>query len=140
MTGYQMFWPLVAHAVLVFILYALLGWRRHTLVKAGRIRISQFRENHAAEEPAESLVVRNSIANQFELPLLFYACCIVLYVTQADNLPAVILAWIFVATRYAHAFVHVTSNNLRYRSPLFALGFLVLGGMWVWLGVWLAFS
>lgn len=140
MTGYEMFWPLVAHAVLVFILYALLGWRRHTLVKAGRIRISQFRENHAAEEPAESLVVRNSIANQFELPLLFYACCIVLYVTQADNLPAVILAWIFVATRYAHAFVHVTSNNLGYRSPLFALGFLVLGGMWVWLGVWLAFS
>ena len=140
MTGYEMFWPLVAHAVLVFILYALLGWRRHTMVKAGRIRISQFRENHAAAEPAESLVVRNCIANQFELPLLFYACCIVLYVTQADNLPAVILAWMFVATRYAHAFVHVTSNNLRYRSPLFALGFIVLGGMWVWLGIWLAFS
>jgi hypothetical protein len=135
-----MFWPLVAHAVLVFILYALLGWRRHTLVKVGRIRISQFRENHAAAEPAESLVVRNCIANQFELPLLFHACCIVLYVTQADNLPAVILAWMFVATRYAHAFVHVTSNNLRYRSPLFALGFIVLGGMWVWLGIWLAFS
>ena len=140
MTGYEMFWPLVAHAVLVFILYALLGWRRHTMVKVGRIRISQFRENHAAAEPAESLVVRNCIANQFELPLLFYACCIVLYVTQADNLPAVILAWMFVATRYAHAFVHVTSNNLRYRSPLFALGFIVLGGMWVWLGIWLAFS
>ena len=140
MTGYEMFWPLVAHAVLVFILYALLGWRRHTMVKAGRIRISQFRENHAAAEPVESLVVRNCIANQFELPLLFHACCIVLYVTQADNLPAVILAWMFVATRYAHAFVHVTSNNLRYRSPLFALGFIVLGGMWVWLGIWLAFS
>ena len=140
MTGYEMFWPLVAHAVLVFVLYALLGWRRHAMVKAGRIRISQFRENHAAAEPAESLVVRNSIANQFELPLLFYACCIVLYVTQADNLPDVILAWIFVATRYAHAFVHVTSNNLRYRSSLFALGFIVLAGMWAWLGVWLAFS
>ncbi|MGV1759501.1 MAPEG family protein [Rhizobium sp. A22-96] len=140
MTGYEMFWPMVAHAVLVFVLYALLGLRRHTLVKAGRIRISQFRENHAADEPAESLVVRNSIANQFELPLLFHACCIVLYVTQADNLPAVILAWLFVATRYAHAFVHVTSNNLRYRSSLFALGFIVLACMWIWLGVWLAFS
>lgn len=140
MTGYEMFWPMVAHAVLVFALYALLGWRRNRMVKAGRIRISQFRENHAADEPAESLVVRNSIANQFELPLLFHACCIVLYVTQADNLAAVILAWLFVATRYAHAFVHVTSNSLRYRSPLFALGFIVLACMWVWLGIWLAFS
>ncbi|TXI08220.1 MAG: hypothetical protein E6Q76_07595 [Rhizobium sp.] len=140
MTGYEMFWPMVAHAVLVFVLYALLGWRRRVLVKAGRIQPPQFRENHAANEPAESLVVRNSLANQFELPVLFHACCIVLYVTQADNLPAVILAWIFVATRYAHAFVHVTSNNLRYRSPLFALGFVALLGMWVWLGIWLAFS
>ncbi|MFT4001823.1 MAG: MAPEG family protein [Rhizobium sp.] len=140
MTGYEMFWPMVAHAVLVFILYALLAWRRRGLVKAGRIQPAQFRENHAANEPAESLVVRNSIANQFELPMLFHACCIVLYVAQADNLAAVILAWIFVATRYAHAFVHVTSNDLRYRSPLFALGFVALAGMWVWLGIWLAFS
>nr|WP_210260559.1 MULTISPECIES: MAPEG family protein [unclassified Rhizobium] len=135
-----MFWPMVAHAVLVFILYALLGWRRRVLVKAGRIQPVNFRENHSANEPAESLVVRNSLANQFELPLLFHVCCILLYTTQADNLPAVILAWIFVATRYAHAFVHVTSNDLRYRSPLFALGFAALVGMWVWLAIWLAFS
>jgi len=139
-TGYEMFWPMVAHAVLVFALYALLGWRRRVLVKAGRIQPAQFRENHAANEPAESLVVRNSLANQFELPLLFHVCCILLYTTQADNLPAVILAWIFVVSRYAHAFVHVTSNDLRYRSPLFALGFVALVGMWVWLGIWLAFS
>ncbi|NTF86177.1 hypothetical protein G6L46_03450 [Agrobacterium rhizogenes] len=138
MTGYEMLWPMVAHAGLVYILYGLLGLRRRDLVKAGKIRLSQFRENHAANEAAESLVVRNSIANQFELPVLFHACCITLFIAQADNLPAVILAWIFVATRYAHAYVHVTSNNLRYRSPLFALGYIVLAGMWAWLAVWLA--
>jgi len=138
MTGYEMFWPMVAHAVLVFILYGLIGFRRNAVVKAGKATPEQFRENR--DEPAESLVVRNAIANQFELPVLFHAGSIVLFVTQADNLPAVILAWVFVVSRYAHAFVHVTSNNLRYRSPLFALGFLALVGMWVWLGVWLAFS
>lgn len=138
MTGFEMFWPLVAHAVLVFILYGLLGWRRHFVVKSGLVQLEQFRENR--DEPVESLVVRNAIANQFELPVLFHAGSIILFVTQADNLPAVILAWIFVVLRYAHAFVHVTSNNLRYRSPLFALGFLALVGLWVWLGVWLAFS
>ncbi|MFS8113300.1 MAPEG family protein [Rhizobium jaguaris] len=140
MTGYEMFWPMVAHAVLVYVLYALLGLRRRSAVKAGRIKQSQFRENYAANEPAESLVVRNSIANQFELPLLFHACSIALFVAQADNLPALILAWIFVVSRYAHAFVHVTSNNLRYRSPLFAIGYIALAGMWVWLAVWMAFS
>jgi hypothetical protein len=138
MTGYEMFWPLVAQTVLVFILYGLLSLRRSAAVKAGRIKMDQFRENR--DEPAESLVVRNAIANQFELPVLFYAVSIVLFMTQADNLPAVMLAWIFVATRYAHAYVHVTSNNLRYRSPLFALSFLALVGLWVWLAVWMAFS
>lgn len=138
MTGYEMFWPLLAHAVLVFILYALLGIRRARVVKAGKIQTEAFRENR--DEPAESLVVRNSLANQFELPVLFYAVSIILYTAQADNLPAVILAWIFVLCRYAHAFVHVTSNDLRYRSPLFALGFVALVGMWVWLGIWMAFS
>jgi hypothetical protein len=138
MTGYEMFWPLLAHAVLVFILYGLLSIRRSAGVKAGKIQKEQFRENR--DEPAESLVVRNSIANQFELPVLFYAVSIVLFITEADNLPAVILAWIFVVSRYAHAFVHVTSNNLRYRSPLFALGFLVVVAMWGWLGIWMAFS
>ncbi len=138
MTGFQMFWPLVAQAILVLILYGVLGLRRSAAIKTGRAQMEQFRENR--EEPTESLVVRNAIANQFELPVLFYVVSIVLFMTQADNLPAVCAAWIFVATRYGHAYVHVTSNNLRYRSPLFALGFLVLVGLWAWLGIWLAFS
>jgi hypothetical protein len=131
---------MVAHAVLIYALYGLLGLRRQAMVKAAKIILSQFRENHAANEPAESLVVRNSIANQFELPLLFHACCILLYVAEADNLIALVLAWAFVASRYAHAFVHVTTNNLRYRSPLFALGYVILAAMWIWLAVWMAFS
>ncbi|MBZ5760471.1 MULTISPECIES: MAPEG family protein [Rhizobium] len=138
MTGYEMFWPLVAQTVLVLILYGLLSLRRSAAMKSGRAKMEQFRENR--DEPAESLVVRNAIANQFELPVLFYVVSIVLFMTQADNLPAVALAWFFVAMRYGHAYVHVTSNNLRYRSPLFALSFLALVGLWVWLAVWLAFS
>ncbi len=60
--------------------------------------------------------------------------------TEADNLVAVVLAWIFVASRYLHAFIHVTSNNLRYRSPLFACGYVVLGAMWMWVAAWMAFA
>ncbi|WHO72758.1 MAPEG family protein [Rhizobium sp. BT03] len=136
MTGYQIFWPLLAHVALVYGLYALLGLRRAKMVRAGSIAKSDYRENR--DEPAESLVVKNCLANQFELPVLFYACCILLYVTEADNIVAVGLAWLFVALRYAHAAVHVSSNDLRYRSPLFAAGCLSLAAMWVWLAAWMA--
>ena len=138
MTGFEMFWPIVGHAFLIFILYCLLGYRRRQMVQQGRVRRSDYRENR--EEPPESLFVKNSLANQFELPVLFYVCCVLLYITEADNLPAVILAWLFVAFRYAHAYVHVTSNNVRLRSPLFAAGFLMLFYMWGWLVGWMAFS
>jgi len=138
MTGYQIFWPLVAHVALVYGLYALLGMRRAKMVRSGGIAKSDYRENR--DEPAESLVVKNCLANQFELPVLFYACCVLLYITEADNLAAVGLAWVFVALRYAHAAVHVTSNDLRYRSPIFTAGYVVLAAMWGWLAAWMAMA
>ncbi|MBB3314852.1 hypothetical protein FHT77_000694 [Rhizobium sp. BK181] len=137
MTGYEMFWPIIAHVALVYLLYMLLGYRRRQLVQAGKVRRSNYRENR--DEPPEGLVVKNCLANQFELPVLFYACCVLLYITEADNLVAVVLAWTFVVLRYLHAFVHVTSNDLRYRSPLFGAAYVVLGAMWVWLAIWMVF-
>ncbi|WP_104664905.1 MAPEG family protein [Ensifer adhaerens] len=138
MTGFEIFWPIVAHVFLVFCLYALLSFRRMSLVSAGKAQAAQFRENR--DEPGESLVVKNSIANQFELPILFHVCCVLLYITEADNIVSLALAWLFVALRYVHAFVHVTSNRLRYRRPLFMGGCATLFAMWVWLAVWMAMS
>lgn len=131
-------WPMIAHVALVFCLYLLLSTRRVGAVKDGRARPDQFRENR--EEPAESLVVKNAIANQFELPVLFYVVSILLYLVDADNPVTVAGGWLFVALRYAHAYVHVTSNRLRYRRPLFIAGLLVVMLLWIWLGVWLAMT
>jgi len=129
-------WPMIAHAALVFALYFLLSARRVGAVKGGRATAAQFRENR--EEPAESLLLRNSLANQFELPVLFYAVSILLYLVDADNAATVAGGWLFVALRYAHAYVHVTSNRLRYRRPLFIAGLVVVMLLWAWLAVWLA--
>jgi hypothetical protein len=138
MTGFEIFWPPAAHALLVFVLYGLLGWRRARAVRAGGVELEAFRENRG--EPAESLVVKNSIANQFELPVLFHTVCILMYITESDNIATLGLAWLFVASRYAHAYVHITSNRLSHRSLLFALGFVLLVILWVWLAVWMALS
>jgi hypothetical protein len=50
------------------------------------------------------------------------------------------LAWIFVLSRYAHSYIHITSNRLRHRRPLFITGFLSLVGMWTWLAICLALA
>jgi hypothetical protein len=127
------FWPMLAHVALVYAIYVLMFLRRKAAVQAGSTKISQFREN--TNEPAESLFVRNNLTNQFELPILFHACCLALYAVGAAGLFAVVLAWIFVLSRYVHAYIHVTSNRIRYRQPAFSLGLLVLAIMCVWLAI-----
>ena len=130
------FWPMIVHVVLVVGLYALLAMRRAAAVKAGRAKVSQFREN--LNEPAESLFVRNCLSNQFELPVLFHLACLALHVTGGDGVWAVGLAWLFALSRYAHAAIHVTSNRIRLRQPAFTLGFVATVALWGTLAVHLA--
>jgi hypothetical protein len=124
------FWPVIAQVLLVYMIYGLLSLRRRAAVRAGSVRRSDFRENR--NEPPESVFAHNNLLNQFQLPVLFYFVCLCLYVTQGSSIVTVALAWIFVVLRYLHAFIHVTSNRIRYRSPVFALGYVVLGFMWLW--------
>ncbi len=131
-------WPMIAHAALVFFLYWLLSKKRIAAIKSGSAQAAQFREN--LQEPPESLLVHNNIRNQFELPVLFHAVCLALYASTADNWGTVALSWLFVLSRYVHAYVHLTSNRLRYRRPLFILGFATLVLLWIWLAAWLALN
>ena len=117
MTGFEMFWPMVAHAFLVFCLYALLVVRRAAVVRSGKVERSAFRENLA--EPEESRVVNRAIANQFELPVLFYAALLTLYVTNLAGPLHVALAWGYVAARFAHSWVHCTTNVVMHRFYAF---------------------
>lgn len=132
-----MFWPLLAHAFLVFGLYALLVVRRAAVVRTGKVERIAFRDNLA--EPEESRVVNRAIANQFELPVLFYAVSILLFITEADNIAAVVLAWFFVLARYVQAAMQLT-GNLPLRRLSFMLGFVSLFLMWLWLAIWMATS
>jgi hypothetical protein len=118
-------WPMIAHVVLVYALYVVLWKRRVGAVRTGRAEPAQFRTR--GHEPEESIAVHGSIMNQFELPVLFHAACLALYVTSGVNVVTVGLAWLFILTRYIHAWVHVTSIRLRYRSRLFLAGMVWSG-------------
>ncbi len=124
------FWPMLAQVALVYGVYVLISRRRIAAVKAGTAEPSQFRENRI--EPPESLFVRNNLANQYELPVLFYVCCIAFYVTEGVGAVSLALASVFAASRYAHAWIHITTNRIRHRRAMFIMGFFVLGAMWLW--------
>lgn len=130
MNPVAIFWPMIVHVGLVCVIYVLLAYRRRIAVVSGAVRPNHFRTR--TEEPAVSAAVAANLLNQFELPVLFHAVCLALFVTNGVSFVTVVLAWLFVLARILHAFVHVTSNDLRHRSPLFATGFLILVILWFW--------
>ena len=117
MTGESIFWPMLVQALLTFAVYGLVSYRRMSAIKSGTTKPSDYRI--PTVEPESSATAARSLINQFELPVLFYAACLVLFVLGAANLAAILIAWLFALSRLVHAFVHVTSNRLRYRRPLF---------------------
>lgn len=76
--------------------------------------------------PPEARKVANCYRNQFELPVIFYALCLMTIGTGVASLLTALLAWAFVVFRLGHAYIHCTSNRVPVRGAVFTLGFLVL--------------
>ena len=124
------FWPMLAQVLLVYIVYLVMLKRRYLAVKSGEAKISQYKVR--STEPASSATVANNLINQFELPVLFHVLCLALFVTNGVNYLTLTLMWLFVVTRYVHAWVHLTRNYLLHRSRAFFLGAGILLVAWIW--------
>jgi len=130
MSQTAIFWPMLAQVLLVYIVYIVMGRRRYGAVKSGEAKVGQYKVR--TTEPGSSVTVANNLINQFELPVLFYVLCLALHATNGVNYLTLALVWIFVMSRYAHAWVHLTSNNLRFRSRAFYVGAIILLLAWIW--------
>ncbi len=122
--------PLFVEVVLTFVLLFWSATLRTGALRSGAVRPEQI----ALREPnwpTQATQAANAFANQLELPVLFYVLTILAYMTHKAGIVFVVLAWIFVIFRLLHAFVHVTSNNIRLRGPLFGVSALVLAVMWI---------
>lgn len=128
MNSSHIIWPVLAQVLLTLIMFIILGVRKAKAVKSGKVNRKQVALNNR-EWPEDVLKVSNNIANQFELPVLFYVLCLVLYSLNAVAMFAIILAWLFVLSRFAHAYVHIGSNYVPMRLRLFLLGCLVVIAM-----------
>ncbi len=122
--------PVFALVALLFFLLARMALTRVGSIKAGETKMKDIALGQNAW-PTRVAQIGNAYANNLQLPLLFYALVAFAMLTKKDDLLFVVMSWLFVASRYAHAYVHVTSNRVPTRFNMFALGVLILGLMWV---------
>ncbi len=82
--------------------------------------------------PTRAAQIGNCFSNQFEMPLLFYILIALALPLRHADLVIVLLSWVFVVTRFVHAGIFVTTNDLRQRGPAWFAGVLVLFAMWLY--------
>jgi hypothetical protein len=102
--------------------------RRLTYIKTNRIPPQELATPEMAAAVLPEPVARpaNNLRNLFELPVVFYALCLYLYVTGSVDGVYVVSAWAFFALRAAHSAVHCTANIVVLRFAAYFAAALVL--------------
>ncbi len=125
MDSNALLYPMIFHVCWMALLYVLL-----TLLRAPAIWGFDTRSGAIARWVELEPRVSANLSNQFEWPLLFYVCCVVLM--QMGPLDGVqwLLAWIFIAGRVVHSLVQILTSNIRLRGLVFTINFLAVLLMW----------
>jgi hypothetical protein len=122
--------PLFVQVALTFALLLWLGARRVASIERGETQVEAIALGERSW-PAPVQQIANSFHNQFEMPVLFYVLTVLALISRKADLLFVLMAWLFVISRIAHAGIHVTSNDIRHRFFAFAAGFGILVLMWL---------
>jgi hypothetical protein len=122
--------PVAAQALMTLGLLFWMAFHRIQAVRANEARVIDAAASQIAW-PRYAAQAQRSFLNQLETPVLFYALVPLVLLTDMQDATFVALSWAWFASRLVHAVIHCTNNKIRYRFPAFAVGALLLAGMWV---------
>ena len=134
MNSNEIFLPVLVQILITITGFMLLGVRKTRAVKSGQVDMEKTALDNDAW-PDYVLMVSNNIRNQFQVPVLFYVLCFLLYSIDAVSTAVLFLAWAFVISRAIHAYIHMSSNFVPARFGIFTLGFLIMIAMFVFAAI-----
>jgi hypothetical protein len=129
----RVIYPMFAMVVLTAVVLATLFRSRVGAVRQGLVSAAYFRIYQGAVEPESTAKPARHFANLFEAPILFYVVCLAAMIMQFTGAAMQALAWIYVAARIAHTYIHLGGNRLRHRIRAYFFGWGVLLMMWIYL-------
>ena len=122
--------PPTVLALLTGLVFGRLYKDRIAEIRARRIHPQQLATTKQALDTLQNVQSSDHFRNLFEVPVLFYALCAFLAITQLTTVLLLACAWGYVFLRVAHTFVHLTSNKVIRRFQLFFASCIVLYVMW----------
>src|SRR5215471_7546838 len=103
----RIFFPMIALAGLTFSVLMLIPIARLRAVRSGVLQADDFKFGESSRVPPHVSIPNRNYMSLLELPILFYAVCLALFVTHRVDETAVLLAWLYVALRLGHSLIHL---------------------------------
>ena len=103
-------------------------------IKKREVRYSWFRV-YEGSAPEYLLAARHHYKNFFEIPILFYLLCIIIYVIDDVRDLDLWIAWLCVVFKLIHSYIRLTSNYVPNRAYAFYICVLLLLGGWIYLAI-----
>ena len=128
MTRDWIFVPVIVQVLMTLLVYVRLIKVKVREMRAGKVDMAR-RGLHEDAWPESVLQINNNIRNQFELPVLFYVMCVVLWQLDAVTPLALAIATAFVLSRIVHALIHLRSNYVPNRRRAFTVGWWALAAL-----------
>lgn len=120
--------PVVSLFLLTALVWAFMYARRLPFILGNNIDPQSIAtpELLNAQLPASINNSSNNLKNLFELPVVFYALCAFLLLSQKVDEVFLYSAWAYVGLRAAHSLIHCTVNIVNFRFAAYFLSSLVL--------------
>lgn len=137
-SGLSLVWPMLAQIVLTFVILGVMFSRRFKAMKAREVRMADIAlsQDRWPDAPRQA---SNNFTNQFESPVLFYALVLLAIHVGATGIVMTVLAWVYVASRIGHAYIHLGSNKVSLRAQVYAIGMGALALMTIGVAITIAF-
>lgn len=134
-------WPTFALVALVVIVWFTMVFARLRHIRRNPPGADDFATGEAALgyfRPVE--MPANNLANLFEMPVLYFALVPLLLITHQAGQVQVMLAWVYVALRALHSFVHIGPKKVQPRFMVYLASCAVLFAMWLGFAVDMCFA
>ena len=126
----RILYPVFAMFLLVSIVLLRLRSGRFAAVRKQEVDAAFYKAYPDGGEPEALRVVGRHFSNLFEMPVLFYTVVLMIYVTHHVTSFLVACAWLYVALRYVHTYIHLGSNNVIARFSAYFSSVFVLAMLW----------
>ena len=120
--------PFVGMMLLTLVVWVEMYRRRIRFLKGEDVDLATVDtpDKAAAVIPTDVSLPAHNLKNLFELPVLFYAAALFLYVSDSVDASYLAAAWLFFALRTAHSLIQCSYNTVMHRFAVYMLSSLAL--------------